>query len=325
MSLFKTDCFVTPADVDAALRKDVAHGLSRTPKDLPAKWFYDERGSELFEEITQLDEYYPTRRERSILSQHAEEIAKVSGAGALMELGAGSGQKTRILLDALMGEGPLGTYVPVDVSGDYLQESAEKIAADYPDIRVHAVAADYDRHLHLLPPVERRLIAFLGSTIGNMAPPERARFLGALRDIMRRGDTVLLGLDLVKDRDRLVRAYDDAKGVTAAFNRNVLSVINRGLDADFVLDRFLHVAVWDELHERIEMRLRSTCDQVVYIRALGLRVAFGEGEEMRTEISSKFRRAGIEQELSQAGLALRRWWVDADGDYAVCLAAPAEG
>lgn len=324
MSLVKTDCFVTPADLDAALRTDVAHGLSRTPKELPAKWFYDERGSELFEEITQLDEYYPTRRERSILSLHADEIAKASGAGTLMELGAGSGQKTRILLDALLDAGSLETYVPVDVSSDYLQESAEKIAADYPAVRVHAVAADHDRHLELLPPLKRRLIAFLGSTIGNMAPHERGRFLGTLRRIMQPGDTVLLGVDLVKDRDRLVRAYDDAKGVTAAFNRNVLSVINRGLDADFVLDRFQHVAAWDELHERMEMRLRSTRDQVVHIRALDLRVTFSEGEEMRTEISSKFRRAGMEKELSQADLQLMRWWVDTDGDYAVCLARPGQ-
>lgn len=324
MSLVKTDCFVTPADLDAALRRDVAHGLSRTPKELPAKWFYDERGSELFEEITQLDEYYPTRRERSILSLHADEIAKAASAGTLMELGAGSGQKTRILLDALLDAGSLETYIPVDVSGDYLQESAEKIAADYPDIRVHAVVADHDRHLQLLPSLERRLIAFLGSTIGNMAPRERGRFLGALRAIMRQGDTVLLGVDLVKDQGRLVRAYDDAKGVTAAFNRNVLSVINRGLDADFDLDRFQHVAAWDELHERMEMRLHSTRDQVVHIRELGLRVAFSAGEEMRTEISSKFRRSGLEQELSRADLDLMCWWVDADGDYAVCLARPGQ-
>ncbi|WP_235787034.1 L-histidine N(alpha)-methyltransferase [Streptomyces mutabilis] len=322
MPIFETECFVTPADTEQALRSDVARGLSRMPKEVPPKWFYDEKGSELFDEITRLDEYYPTRCERAILTKYAEDMAKSSGAVTLMELGAGSGDKTRILLDALIGEGTLQSYVPVDVSRDFLLDSAAKIAADYPELRIHAVAADHDRHLALLPDGERRLIAFLGSTIGNMAPQERARFLGGLRGIMGPDNSLLLGIDLVKDRSRLVRAYDDVRGVTAAFNLNLLSVLNRELGADFDPMKFRHVAVWDDVHERIEMRLRSTCDQTVVLRDLGLKIPFAAAEEMRTEISSKFRRPGVQRELAAAGLELAHWWGDLDGDYAVCLARP---
>ncbi|CAL9367474.1 Histidine N-alpha-methyltransferase [Streptomyces sp. enrichment culture] len=320
MPIFETECFVTSADMEQALRSDVARGLSMMPKEVPPKWFYDEKGSELFEEITRLDEYYPTRRERAILAKHAEDMARFSGAVTLMELGAGSGDKTRILLDALIDAGTLQAYVPVDVSREFLLDSAAKIAADYPELRIRAVAADHDRHLTLLPEGERRLIAFLGSTIGNMTSEGRARFLGGLRGIMGPDDSLLLGVDLVKDRSRLVRAYDDARGVTAAFNLNLLSVLNRGLGADFDPGKFRHVAVWDDVHERIEMRLRSTCDQTVTLRDLGLEIPFAADEEMRTEISSKFRRTGVRQELAAAGLELAHWWVDSDGDYAVCLA-----
>ncbi|MEV5706336.1 L-histidine N(alpha)-methyltransferase [Actinoallomurus sp. NPDC052274] len=315
------DRFLTPDDLGKTLRRDVADGLSTRPKTLPAKWFYDERGSELFEEITRLEEYYPTRRERAILAERAGEIAEATGAVTLMELGAGSGEKTRMLLDALSGT--LRTYVPVDVSGDFLAGAAERIADDHPGLRVRPVVADYERHLALLPGGERRLIAFLGGTIGNMGPAERVSFLSALRATMSEDDALLLGADLVKDEDRLVRAYDDARGVTAEFNRNVLNVINRELGADFVPERFEHVAVWNRSDEWIEMRLRSTADQVVHIPTLDLKVEFDEGEEVRTEISAKFRRDRLDAEAGAAGLRIDHWWTDPDGDFSLSLLRPA--
>jgi L-histidine N-alpha-methyltransferase len=315
------DHFLTPDDLDKALRLDVATGLTAEPKRLPPKWFYDERGSELFEEITRLEEYYPTRRERAILTARAAEIAEVTQARILVELGAGSGEKTRLLLDALAGT--LKTYVPVDVSGDFLSDAADRIAGDHAGLAVHAVVADYERHLHLLPAGPDRLLVFLGGTIGNMTPAERIGFLGGVRATMGDGDTLLLGADLVKDPGRLVRAYDDARGVTADFNKNVLRVINRELGADFVPEEYDHVALWDAENEWIEMRLRSLSDQKVRIEALDLEVSFTEGEEMRTEISAKFRRERLADELAQAGLELDQWWTDPAGDFSLSLARPA--
>lgn len=314
------DYFLTPDDLDKSLRQDVVDGLTADCKTLPPKWFYDERGSALFEEITRLEEYYPTRRERAILVARAAEIAELTGAGMLLELGAGSGEKTRLLLDALSGT--LQTYVPVDVSGDFLAGAAAELALDHPGLAVHAVVADYERQLHLLPAGEGRLVAFLGGTIGNMVPAERIAFLGALRVTMGPGDALLLGADLVKDAGRLVRAYDDAAGVTADFNRNVLRVINRELDADFEPDQFRHVAVWDAQNEWIEMRLRSRRAQTVRIEQLDLEVSFASGEEMRTEISAKFRRERLEAELGAAGLVLDRFWTDESGDFSLSLARP---
>jgi L-histidine N-alpha-methyltransferase len=314
------DHFLTPDDLDKALRQDVTDGLTTDPKTLPPKWFYDETGSELFEEITRLEEYYPTRRERAILAERAPEIASATGATMLLELGAGSGEKTRLLLEALSGT--LRTYVPVDVSGDFLADAAGQIAADHPELAVHAVAADYERHLHLLPTGDRRLVAFLGGTIGNMTPDERISFLGGIRSTMGENDALLLGADLVKDEGRLVRAYDDGRGVTAEFNRNVLRVINRELDADFVPLDYAHVALWNAEEEWIEMRLRSLRDQTVRLEQLGLEVRFAAGEEVRTEISAKFRRARLESELSEAGLVLDRFWTDPDGDFSLSLARP---
>ncbi|MEV0402675.1 L-histidine N(alpha)-methyltransferase [Actinoallomurus sp. NPDC050550] len=315
------DRFLTPDDLGKALRRDVADGLGARPKTLPAKWFYDERGSELFEEITRLEEYYPTRRERAILAARAPEIAEATGARTLMELGAGSGEKTRMLLDALSGT--LQTYVPVDVSGDFLARAAGQIAADHPGLAVHPVVADYERHLALLPDGERRLIVFLGGTIGNMTPAERVSFLSALRATMGDEDALLVGADLVKDEKRLVRAYDDARGITAEFNRNVLNVINRELGADFVPQRFAHVALWNPGDEWIEMRLRSLERQVVQVPAIDLEVEFAEGEEVRTEISAKFRRERLDAEAGAAGMAIDRFWTDADGDFALTLVRPA--
>ncbi|GAA0601079.1 L-histidine N(alpha)-methyltransferase [Actinomadura livida] len=314
------DRFLTADDLAKSLRNDVYEGLTGTPKTLPPKWFYDERGSALFEEITKLEEYYPTRREREILVARAAAVAEATGARTLLELGAGSGEKTRLLLDALAGT--LRTYVPVDVSGDFLEEAAAGIAADHPGLDVRPVVADHERHLHLLPGGERRLVAFLGGTIGNMPPAERVGFLGGVRATMSGGDFLLLGADLVKDAGRLVRAYDDAAGVTAEFNRNVLRVINAELDADFDPDAFQHRAVWDGAEEWIEMRLRSVRDQEVRVGGLDLAVSFAAGEEMRTEISAKFRRDRLEAELGAAGMEIAEFWTDADGDFSLTLARP---
>jgi len=313
------DRFLTADDLEKALRQDVMEGLTGEPKTLPPKWFYDERGSALFEDITRLPEYYPTRAEREILAERAAEIAVATRADTLLELGAGSGEKTRILLDALGGT--LTDYVPVDVSGDFLVAAADQIARDYPALTVRAVVADYEQHLDLLPTGGRRLIAFLGGTIGNMLPAQRIHFLQGLRETMSPGDTLLFGADLVKDEDRLVRAYDDSLGVTAEFNRNVLHVINSRLGGDFATEAYEHVAVWDAQNEWIEMRLRSTAEQTVRIEALDLTVPFAEGEEMRTEISSKFREERLRAELGAAALTLDRCWTDAAGDFCLVIAA----
>lgn len=317
------DVHLDPAALAAALREDAARGLSSVPKELSPKWFYDERGSALFEAITHLPEYYPTRRERGVLAARAAEVAHLSGADTLVELGSGASDKTLLLLDALQHAGTLHRVVPVDVSESTLRRSCETLAARYPGVHVHGVVGDFERHLDRLPGGGRRLIAFLGGTIGNLPPAPRARFLASVAAGMHPGDALLLGTDLVKDPARLTAAYDDAAGVTAAFNRNVLAVLNRELGADFVLSRFAHVAVWDPNAEWIEMRLRSLVDQVVTLPAIERRVHFAAGEEMRTEISAKFRRERVETELATAGLRVLRWWTDHDGDFAVSLSVPA--
>jgi L-histidine N-alpha-methyltransferase len=320
------DVHLDPGDAEAALREDVARGLTATPKVLPPKWFYDERGSQLFDDITRLAEYYPTRREREILDVRADDIAAVSGADTLVELGSGTSTKTRLLLDAMHRAGRLRAFVPFDCSEATLLGAGEAIAGAYEGVAVHAVVGDFERHLPLLPmPSEgTRLIAFLGGTIGNLAPAERALFLRELADGMAPGEHLLLGTDLVKDVDRVIAAYDDETGVTAEFNRNVLHVINRELAADFVPDRFTHVARWDHDAEWIEMRLRSSGAQHVRVDALDLEVDFADGEEMRTEISAKFRRPKVEAELAAAGLRVVEWWTDAAGDFAVSLSERSE-
>ncbi|WP_159939794.1 MULTISPECIES: L-histidine N(alpha)-methyltransferase [unclassified Nocardiopsis] len=322
--MFRIDRNLTADDLDKALRSDVAEGLTASPKQLPPKWFYDERGSALFEDITALPEYYPTRAERSILELRADDIAGAADAEALIELGSGSGIKTRLLLDAMGRHGRLTRFVPVDVSGDFLADSARRVADDHPGLDVHAVVGDFEEHLGLLPISEnggRQLLAVLGSTIGNQEPGPRDAFLRDIRGVLRRGDSLLLGADLVKDPARLVAAYDDARGVTAAFNRNVLSVINRRLGADFDPDAFDHLARWNAEEEWIEMRLRSRADQRVRVAGLDLEVGFAAGEEMRTEVSAKFRRDGLTAELDAAGFDLTHWWTDPDGDFALTLAA----
>jgi L-histidine N-alpha-methyltransferase len=309
--------------LSAALRADARAGLTAAPKSLPPKWFYDANGSALFEKITELPEYYPTRAERSILLDRSGEIATLTRARTLVELGSGSSEKTRLLLSALRDRGTLSTYVPLDVSEPALDQAVAGLAVAYPGLDVHAVVSDFEEHLGLPAPGQApRLIAFLGSTIGNMVPAERARFLSRIRAVLAPGDTFLLGTDLVKDPATLVAAYDDAAGVTAEFNKNVLAVLNASLGADFDLDAFEHVARWDAEAEWIEMRLRSLADQTVRVPGLDLTVSFAAGEEMRTEISAKFRRDGITGELAQAGLRLDHWWTGKDAQFGLSLSRP---
>jgi L-histidine N-alpha-methyltransferase len=311
-----------PDDLRAGMRADVTRGLRATPKELASKYFYDEEGSALFDAITRLPEYYPTRTERGILVARADEIAARSGADTLIELGSGTSEKTRLLLDALSRRGSLRRFVPFDVDEATLRTAAGAVATEYPGVAVHSVVGDFERHVALLPKGGRRLIAFLGSTIGNLTPEQRAGFLAEVAAHLEPGDTFLLGTDLVKDVGRLEAAYDDSAGVTAAFNRNLLHRLNRELDADFAPDRFEHVAVFDPEREWIEMRLRSTVDQVVTIAGLDLTVRFAAGEEMRTEISAKFRPNGLTGELTVAGLRLLELWTDPDGDFALSLSTP---
>lgn len=307
-----------PVDTtDAALRADVLHGLTRHPKTLPPKWFYDARGSELFEEITRLPEYYPTRAEQEVLIDRADAIAAASGARTLVELGSGSSEKTRHLLDALP---ELHTYVPVDVSESALRGAAEALLEERPGLSVHALIADFTGTLSLPGTPGPRLVAFLGGTIGNLLPQERAAFLASVRSLLSPGDSLLLGTDLVKDEEVLVAAYDDAAGVTAAFNRNVLSVVDRELGADFEPADFEHVARWNPEREWIEMRLRARRALTVKIPELDLVVPFEAGEELRTEVSAKFRKDGVREELDRAGLRLTHWWTDAEGRFALSLA-----
>ena len=307
---------------EAALRGDALAGLSATPKSLPPKWFYDERGSELFDKITRLDEYYPTRAEREILAARAAEIAAATRSTTLVELGSGTGDKTRLLLDALRDTGRLSEYVPVDVSEAALTTAARRMLARYPGLRVQAVLSDFTEHLGLPEAGGPRLIVFLGGTIGNLLPAERADFLASLRAKLRPGDALLLGTDLVKDPGVLVNAYDDAAGVTAAFNKNILSVLNAELGGNFDLDQFEHVALWDADAEWIEMRLRSCADQIVELTGIGLQVRFCAGEEMRTEISAKFRREGVAAELATAGFRMEHWWTDSLGRFGLSLSVP---
>jgi L-histidine Nalpha-methyltransferase len=314
------DRFLTPADLAVSLRSDVRAGLTATPKVLPPKYFYDARGSELFEDITRMPEYYQTRAEAGILAERAVDVADLTKARTLVELGSGSSEKTHLLLRALRDVGSLERYVPVDVSADAIEWAMPGLVADYPGLDVHGVVADFERHLDRLPSEGPRLVAFLGGTIGNFVPDQRAAFLAAVGATLDPGDALLLGTDLVKDPDRLVRAYDDAAGVTAAFDLNVLHVVNRELGATFDADAFRHVAVWDAEQEWIEMRLRSMREQTVDVPALSLSVDFAEGEEMRTEVSAKFRQDKVARELAAAGLRLAEWWTDEPGDFALSLA-----
>jgi L-histidine N-alpha-methyltransferase len=311
--------FLAADSAAQALRRDVREGLAQTPKSLPPKWFYDSVGSDLFDQITRLPEYYPTRTEAQILRERSAEIAAASGADTLVELGSGTSEKTRMLLDALRDRGSLRRFVPFDVDASVLNAAGSAIQQEYPGIEIEAVCGDFEEHLGKIPRVGRRLVAFLGSTIGNLTPGPRAEFLSGLAESLQPGDSLLLGTDLVKDTERLVRAYDDSAGVTAQFNRNVLAVVNRQLEADFDLGAFEHVARWNDDEERIEMWLRATTAQRVHVAALDLTVDFAMAEEMLTEVSCKFRPEGVEAELAAAGLRRTHWWTDPDGDFGLSL------
>jgi L-histidine Nalpha-methyltransferase len=306
----------------ATMAEDVREGLARPFKELPPKYFYDARGSDLFDQITALPEYYPTRCERAILNRYSPEIVQRSGATELVELGSGSASKTRALLYAMAGEGTLERYVPVDCSKSVVERSAEELTEVYPGLRVHGLIGDFEEHLEHLPEGDRRLFAFLGGTIGNFHPPERAGFLDQLRELMGPEDRLLLGTDLVKDVAVLEAAYNDSAGVTAEFNRNVLHAINRDLDANFAPDAFEHVAFFDPQSSWIEMRLRASGTQEVEVDGAGIEVSFEDGEEMRTEISTKFTRGRLEQEFEATGFDLDGFYTDADELFAVTVAAP---
>jgi len=308
---------------ERSLRDDVRAGLTATPKSLPPKWLYDARGSQLFERITELPQYYLTAAERSILEERADEIAARTRAETLVELGSGSSRKTRLLLGALTDAGTLRRFVAVDVSEPALRESLAQLEAEYPELEVAGVVGDFERHLGALPAGPGRLVAFLGSSIGNFAPRERSGFLRTIRSLLVPGEHFLVGLDLVKDPARLEAAYDDPGGVSAAFSTNVLAVLNAELGATFDLDAFEHVARWDPANEWVRMTLRARRAQRVTVEALGLEVAFAEGEELQTQISAKFRRDRFGAELAAAGLAEAAWWTDRAGEFALCLAAPA--
>jgi L-histidine Nalpha-methyltransferase len=318
------DVRLLPSDLKAALRRDARAGLGTMPKSMPPVWFYDDRGSALYEDITRLPEYYPFRIEAALLRRAAGEIAEAAKARVLVELGSGTSEKARLLLGSMASASAgLDAYVPFDVSEATLLAAAEAIAADL-GIGVHAVVGDFHEHLDGIPDLgEPRLVAFLGSTIGNLAPDQRRRFLGELRGVLEASDRFLLATDLVKDAGRLVAAYDDARGVTAEFNRNLLHVLNRELGADFVPERFAHVSVWDPEERWIEMRLRATEPMSARLAALDMTVRFAADEEMRTEISAKFTRERVRSELAAAGFEVTGLWTDPQSDYLLTLVHPA--
>jgi len=314
------------AGAPRTLADDVLDGLTRPFKELAPKHFYDPRGCQLFDAICELPEYYPTRTERAILSAEADAIVEQTAAAELIELGSGSATKTRVLLDAMERADRLRRYVPFDVSEPVVRATARALVDEYPGLGVHGVVGDFERHLGGIPASvtdEPRLVAFLGGTIGNFPPGARRGFLRRIGGLLGPDDHLLLGTDLVKAPGRLVAAYDDAAGVTAEFNRNLLNVLNRELDADFDLACFAHVALYDARQEWVEMRLRARWGCTVRIGALGLQVPFAPGEEVRTEISAKFTRERVERDLAAAGLELRAWLTDPEDLFALSLAAPA--
>jgi L-histidine N-alpha-methyltransferase len=310
---------VTPAE---RLARDVEIGLQQDPPWIPARWFYDEKGSLLFDDITTLEEYYPTRREEEILAAHAADIAALAEPSTLIELGSGTSAKTRLLLDALTAGGRRLLCVPLDVSAEILQEAAQRIAADYPTVTVEARVADFEDSLAPLPGTPgRRLVVFLGGTIGNLNDDARAAFLARLREAMSPGDHFLLGADLVKDPARLVAAYDDSAGVTAAFNRNLIDVLVRELRAEGLsADDFEHVARWNADRSQIEMWLRARRPIHAYFPSIDMSWQLPAGGELLTEISVKFELPRLRSELEAADLVPIQSWIDRAGDFSVTLA-----
>jgi len=319
MSRTTVSVLLPPGSAEAALVQDVRQGLGSPPLTLPPKWLYDDEGSRLFDAITRLKEYYPTEAEREVLLARADEIAGLSGATTLVELGSGTSDKTHALLRAFKDRGLLRRFVPVDVSESTLREAAEQVAGMY-DVAVEAVVGDFTLHLSHLPRDDRKLVAFLGGTIGNLYIEERGAFLGALSDALEPGDGLLLGTDLVKDADRLISAYDDAGGVTEKFVRNGLRVLNRELGADFDLGGFTYVPFWDPHLQRMDLRLRAETPMHVTIPGADVDLHLASGEEIRMEISTKFTITGIREELEAVGLDPVETWSDSRGDFAVTLA-----
>lgn len=311
------------ADDERALADDVIDGLSHHFKDLPPKHLYDTKGALLFDEICDLPEYYPTRTERSILEREAAAMIALTDATELVELGSGTAAKTRLLLQAMHDAAGLDLYVPIDVTETMVQQSAAEIAGEFPSVRVHGIVGDFERHLDHVPdpdPQRPRIVMVLGGTIGNLTQGKRRAFLRSLGPLIGTNGFLLIGTDLVKDPAIIEAAYNDAQGVTAAFNRNVLDVINRELHADFDVDAFEHVAFFDREREWIEMRLRATRPMRVSVEDLDLVVNFAAGEEMRTEISTKFTPARLASDLASAGLVEAAQYRDPDGLYALTLA-----
>jgi L-histidine Nalpha-methyltransferase len=316
------DVHLPPGGPLSGMAADVRAGLTKPFKELSPRYFYDERGSELFEQITELPEYYPTRCERKVLELHSPAICAAAGGPAtLIELGSGSATKTRVLLDAMRDADCLEAYAPVDISEQITRDTAEAIVAEY-GINVHGLVCDFERDLERIPLGGPRVIALLGGTIGNFEPAQRASFLARVANLLGDEDHFLLGTDLVKDRPTLEAAYNDSVGVTAEFNKNVLAVLNERLGCDFDLETFEHVAFWDEENLWMDIRLRSLARQVVNISALDMQVAFDRGEEMRTEISTKFAREGLAGIYAESGLEMVGWWTDPDGLYGLSLARP---
>lgn len=309
-----------PGGSDSGAAADIRAGLTKPFKEISPRYFYDDRGSRLFEQITELPEYYPTRCERQILVDRAPEIAAASGASTLIELGSGSAVKSRVLLDAMRDSGDLRAYCPVDISEEITRETAEKISEEYDGIEVRGLVCDFEHDLERIPVGGPRLIALLGGTIGNLPPQQRSGFLRRVANLLDPEDRFLLGVDLIKDPATLIAAYDDPQGITAEFNRNALRVLNERFAGDFDPDAFEHVALWDEENLWVEMRLRSLADQKVRLEALDLDLDFSEGEEMRTEISTKFAREGLESIFAEAELEMTDWFESNGGEYALALA-----
>jgi L-histidine N-alpha-methyltransferase len=316
----KIEVCLEESGAPATMAREIREGLTGTPKRLPSKYFYDERGSRLFERITRLPEYYLTRHEQALLEERSGEIARLSSANELVELGAGSARKTWTLIEAGLAEGSLRRYLIVDVSPEATKIAARLTSRRYPRLRVHALVGDFEKHLARVPAGESRMVAFLGSTIGNFPESEAVDFLVKTSVLLNRGDRILLGTDLVKDVETLEAAYNDSKGVTAEFNSNILNVINRHLDGDFDPDLFEHVSFYNEEASRIETYLRPSAPQKVRLEQIDLEVEFEEGEMMRTEVSCKFTRESLERILERAGMTLERWFTDAETSYALSLA-----
>jgi L-histidine N-alpha-methyltransferase len=312
---------VTPSEALVSMAEDVREGLSREGlKELSPKYLYDARGSDLFDQITEQPEYYPTRCERAILNRHAP--AMVAGTSELVELGSGTASKTRALLYAMAGTGSLARYVPFDVDPWVLERSAEELTAQFPGLDVQPVVGDFLVHLDQVPDGGPRLVALLGGTIGNLKPDDRAPFLVSASELLGPGDRFLLGTDLVKDVAVLEAAYNDAAGVSAAFNRNLLTVLNRELDADFDLDAFEHVAFFDRDESWIDIRLRSRRVQHVNIPGADIEIDLAEGEDIRTEVSSKFTLEALARELGEAGMTIEHFFTDPAGLFGVSLSRP---